>query len=167
MKIFTSAQSTILGYSLDHFRPLTETVADAALIMDVLLNRSDRSAVGSEATLRGVRLGVPRDYFTIAADSVSATYDRVLRDAEAAGARLVPISLNRFETGPAVYLATSGAEAAAIHYRTLAHSSAHLGSDVRVRLTARYLSPPSPASEPSNCVGCSLTIWPRPSQRST
>lgn len=130
-----------LGYSLDHLGPLTKTVADAALIMDVLLKRSDRNSVGAEATLRGVRLGVPRDYFTIAADSVSATYDRVLRDAKAAGARLVPISLNRFETAPAVYLATSGAEAAAIHYRTLAHSSAQLGSDVRVRLTAALFIP--------------------------
>lgn len=130
-----------LGYSLDHLGPLTNTVADAARVMDVLVGQSGFFTEQLEIDLRGVRLGIPDDYFPEADSAVKAAYGEVLRTAESAGATMVPVRLPNFDITPAVYLGTSGAEAIAIHYNTLVEAGHLLGDDVRVRLAAALFIP--------------------------
>lgn len=130
-----------LGYSLDHVGPLTRTVAEAALLMDVLSDRPGAYTAGLEVPLKGLRIGVPRNYFTLAQPAVLAAYEAALQRAQAAGAQLVPMSLPALDLVPAVYLCTSGVEAIAIHYHTLVQHGDKLGQDVRLRLAANLFLP--------------------------
>lgn len=130
-----------LGYSLDHLGPLTKSVTEAAVILDVLTGRPGAYSRGIETPLEGLRIGVPREYFPVAQPDVRDAYERALQRAEAAGTRLVPISLPHIERAPAAYLGSSGAEAITIHYHTLVHHGDKLGADVRVRLAAALFIP--------------------------
>jgi aspartyl-tRNA(Asn)/glutamyl-tRNA(Gln) amidotransferase subunit A len=64
-----------LASSLDHVGPITKTVEDAAIIMNVIAGADQRDLTSSKAplpdfrtglsraSLRGVRIGLPREYF--------------------------------------------------------------------------------------------------------
>jgi aspartyl-tRNA(Asn)/glutamyl-tRNA(Gln) amidotransferase subunit A len=93
-----------LGASLDHMGPLTQTATDAALVMDAIAGYDPRDDSSSRKppvefsvspdgfSLRGVRVGVPENFFSerIAPEVAAAVAD-VLQRAERAGARLTPI----------------------------------------------------------------------------
>lgn len=130
-----------LGFSLDHVGPLTKTVTEAAVLMDVLADRPGGFTAGLDAPLKGLRIGVPRNYFTLAQAAVREAYEQALERAQAAGARLVPVSLPYIERAPAAYLGTSGVEAIGIHYHTLVRHGHRLGADVRVRLASNLFTP--------------------------
>ena len=130
-----------LGYSLDHVGPLAKTVTEAAVLMDVLAERPGAFTAELERPLKGLRIGVPRNYFTAAHPGVLAAYEAALQQAQARGAKLVPIELPMLEWAPAVYLGTSGVEAIAIHYHTLVRHRDKLGPDLRIRLTANLFLP--------------------------
>jgi aspartyl-tRNA(Asn)/glutamyl-tRNA(Gln) amidotransferase subunit A len=76
-----------LGYSLDHVGPLTRTVRDAALVMSAIAE--------APAPAKPVRrIGVPENFFNERlAPPVEAAFDQALRNAEALGYRLVPITV--------------------------------------------------------------------------
>jgi aspartyl-tRNA(Asn)/glutamyl-tRNA(Gln) amidotransferase subunit A len=88
-----------LGGSLDHMGPLTQNARDAGFVMDAIANEpnngfsSDRfSAPGF--SLEGIRVGVPQNFFNERiAPEVAAAFAEALKRAEAAGARLVPLSV--------------------------------------------------------------------------
>ncbi len=130
-----------LGYSLDHVGPLTKTVAEAAALMDVLAGRTGAYAAQPDKSLKGVRIGVPRNFYPLAEPEVLDAYEAALQRAQDAGARLVPVSLPTLDLAPAIYLLTSGVEAIAIHYHTVVQHGDKLGRDVRVRLIANLLLP--------------------------
>jgi len=121
--------------------PLTRTVTEAAVLMDVLAELPGAFTAELERPLKGVRIGVPRNYFTAANPDVVGLYEAVLHEAQAQGAQLVSLELPMLEWAPAVYLGTSGVEAIAIHYHTLLHHREKLGRDVRIRLTANLFLP--------------------------
>lgn len=131
-----------LGFSLDHVGPLTRTVTEAAVLMDVLAGQPGRYTSGIEQVmLKGLRIGVPRNYFTLAQPEVRKAYEDTLDAARVAGAELVSVSLPLLEMAPAAYLCTSGVEAVAIHYHTLVRNGDKLGRDVRIRLSANVFIP--------------------------
>ena len=77
-----------LGLSLDHVGPLTCTVRDAALVMNVIA----ASHPGNPPS--GRRIGVPEKFFNERlAPEVAAAYEQTLRTAETIGFRLVPITV--------------------------------------------------------------------------
>lgn len=78
-----------LGYSLDHVGPFARTVRDAALVMDAIAE-----PVPESRETAGRRIGVPENYFNERlSPEVAAAFDRTLTAAEAAGCRLVPITV--------------------------------------------------------------------------
>jgi aspartyl-tRNA(Asn)/glutamyl-tRNA(Gln) amidotransferase subunit A len=77
-----------LGLSLDHVGPLTRTVRDAALVMNVI------AASHPGTPQAGRRIGVPENFFNERlAPEVASAYEQTLRTAETLGCRLVPITV--------------------------------------------------------------------------
>ena len=109
--------------SLDHVGTFTRTVADAAEVLEVISGRDQRDSTSAdrpavevrgnlEAGVRGLRLGVPREYFI---EGMEPGVERAVRDIidrlEKEGAELVDISLPHTGYGVAVYYIIAPAEA--------------------------------------------------------
>ena len=94
-----------LDFSLDHMGPLTRTAQDAGLVLNAIAGFDSRDDTSSRhpvddyagppsGSLRGVRLGVPTNFYNErVASEVAAAFVRALGEAEAAGATLVPLSV--------------------------------------------------------------------------
>jgi aspartyl-tRNA(Asn)/glutamyl-tRNA(Gln) amidotransferase subunit A len=99
-----------LDFSLDHMGPLTRTADDAGLVLDAIAGfdlRDDTSSrhalpdysgpnykTNSPVAVAGVKIGVPEHFYNERlVPEVAAAYAQALREAEAAGARLVPMRL--------------------------------------------------------------------------
>jgi len=91
-----------LGSSLDHMGPMTQTAADAALVMDAIVGydpRDDSSArepVGKfnidGFSLNGLRIGVPENFYNERiAPEVATAFADALQRADAAGGQITPI----------------------------------------------------------------------------
>ena len=137
-----------LAWSLDHAGPLTRTVADAALCLQVIASadRKDPSASRERVPnylraliphLRGLRVGVPRDDFLDPVDPevgrfVAAAIDRLQR----LGARVKPIPLPIFGPAGDATLTIIAVEARAYHETFFPSRAAEYSPDVRERLGA-------------------------------
>ena len=103
--------------SLDQIGPLTRSVDDAALALSVIAGADPADATsasedvsawaaGSTDGVRGLRIGVPRQFTHEGVDAqVSEAFDRALAQFEALGATLVDVDLPHAPYGvPAYYL---------------------------------------------------------------
>lgn len=109
--------------SLDQVGPLAKTVPDAALLLDVLSGHDPRdstslpnASVASrsklEQGLKGLRVGVPREYFSEGLEAgVEARIRESLSLLEAQGCALVEISLPHTRYAVAAYYIVATAEA--------------------------------------------------------
>jgi aspartyl-tRNA(Asn)/glutamyl-tRNA(Gln) amidotransferase subunit A len=111
------------GSSLDSVGPLARTVADVALLFSVIAGQdvldstsmpTPVPAINFTEDLRGVRVGVPREYFI---DGMQAEVEQATRAAiaqlQALGAQVVEISLPHTEYAVPVYYLIAPAEASA------------------------------------------------------
>ena len=111
--------------SLDQCGPLTRSVADCALVLGVLAGHDPRDATSVDlpvpdyaaaltGDVKGLRLGVPREYFVAGmepgVEAAVRTAVDVLRDA---GAEIVEVSLPSTDKGLATYYIIAPAEASA------------------------------------------------------
>jgi aspartyl-tRNA(Asn)/glutamyl-tRNA(Gln) amidotransferase subunit A len=111
--------------SLDQIGPLTKSVYDAALILEIMAGLDpmdsttlDRPVPAASACVRedlkGVRLGVPREYFVEGIDpEVRALVMAAVERCRALGADLVEVSLPHTEYAIATYYIIATAEASA------------------------------------------------------
>ena len=111
--------------SLDQIGPFTKTVRDAALVLDAIAGRDpmdstslDEPAPDATALLgrdlRGVRLGMPREYFIEGIDpQVDAAVRGAIRHYESLGAEIVEVTLPNTEHAVGVYYIIATAEASA------------------------------------------------------
>src|SRR5437016_5553085 len=111
--------------SLDQVGPVTKTVRDAALIMNAIAghDRQDSTALNEPVPdynaslgndLRGVRLGVPKEYMIEGIDpQVRAAVDAAVKQLSSLGAEIVEVSLPSTEYAVAVYYIIATAEASA------------------------------------------------------
>jgi len=113
--------------SLDQIGPLTRTVEDAALAYDAMGGHDfmDSTSIdrplettadalrskNAEAPLRGVRVGLVREFSTEKLDAeIDAIYKKAYKDLEALGAEIVEVGLPTAEYGLATYYLIAPAE---------------------------------------------------------
>lgn len=109
--------------SLDHVGPMAKNVTDAAMLLGLIaghdphdMTSSDKAVPDYVAALargvRGLRIGVPKEYFAVAGDAeVGAALQAALRALEKLGAKLVDVSLPHTGHGIATYYVLAPAEA--------------------------------------------------------
>ncbi len=113
------------GSSLDQVGPITQDVADAALLLQVIAGPDPRDSTSLDAPvpdytaalgqeIRGLRIGLPHEYFT---GGIQPAVDQAVRAAvarlEDLGATVVPIHLRTLEMALPVYYLVATAEASA------------------------------------------------------
>ena len=112
------------GSSLDQAGPMTRTVADAALVMQVIAGHDPKDSTSIDApvpdyleavrgaSLKGMRLGLPEQYW---GEGLSAEVEAACRAAvdlaASLGAEIVPVSLPHTEYAIATYYILAMAEA--------------------------------------------------------
>src|SRR6184192_2749662 len=111
--------------SLDQIGPLTKTVRDSCLIMNAIAGHHPQDSTSLDEPvpdylaklgndLRGVRLGVPKEYMIEGIDpQVKAAIDAAVKQMNSLGAEIVDVSLPHTDYAVAVYYILATAEASA------------------------------------------------------
>lgn len=147
------AGATPLSWSLDHLGPLTRSVADAALFLDLLSGydaRDLRTRRGSQTNtlalleygVRGMRVGVLRSdgaaRLQVSADQQQA-WQRSLNILEQAGATLIEVDLPEINDLRIVQLGVLPIEAASYHEPMLRQRLDDYGEFMRQRILAGFV----------------------------
>ena len=118
---------TAFASSLDQVGPMTKSVEDSAILLKALAGHDEMDGTTPHdpvpdyvaelegATLKGVKIGLPKEYFDVAgldAEVKRITEESVKRCADA-GAEIVEVSLPHTEYAMAVYYIIAPAEASA------------------------------------------------------
>ncbi|POX37456.1 Asp-tRNA(Asn)/Glu-tRNA(Gln) amidotransferase GatCAB subunit A [Streptomyces sp. Ru73] len=139
-----------LSWSLDHVGPITRTVRDAALVLAAIADRGTAGRAPEDGPehrrrdgdLRGLRVGVPADYYFDRVDPEVAAAVRAALDRMAGlGARLVDVEIPLHRYVQAVHWGLMVPEATAYHATHLGGAPELYGDDVRVLLEAGALLP--------------------------
>jgi aspartyl-tRNA(Asn)/glutamyl-tRNA(Gln) amidotransferase subunit A len=127
----SKAGVAVLSWSLDHAGPMARTVRDLAILLGVMAGPDSLDphtkdiavpnyAAGLSGDIRGVRLGLPSNYFF---DDVEPFVEQAIRtaiaDLEALGAKAVPISIPDLDGVLDCMLAIAMSEAATYHQQTM------------------------------------------------
>lgn len=113
--------------SLDQAGPMTRSVKDAAMITSVISGHDSGDATSisdapeldwlaacNKTDMKGMRIGVPKEYFVGGMDSgVRTSVEAALKQCEALGAELVDISLPNTDLAVAAYYVIAPSEASA------------------------------------------------------
>jgi aspartyl-tRNA(Asn)/glutamyl-tRNA(Gln) amidotransferase subunit A len=111
--------------SLDQIGPFTKTVEDSALLLNVLCGKDpmDSTSLALPAEdftrnlghdIKGLRLGLPREYFIDGIDpQVNSAVRAAIKQYESLGAEIVDVSLPHTDYAVAVYYIIATAEASA------------------------------------------------------
>lgn len=111
--------------SLDQIGPFTKTVRDSALMLNAICGRDPQDSTSLDAPvpdftallgkdLRGIRLGMPKEYFIDGIDpQVDAAVRAAVKKYEELGAEIVEVSLPNTEHAVGVYYIVATAEASA------------------------------------------------------
>jgi aspartyl-tRNA(Asn)/glutamyl-tRNA(Gln) amidotransferase subunit A len=111
--------------SLDQIGPFTKTVRDSALLLNAISGRDPQDSTsldepvpdytaGLGRDLKGIRLGMPREYFIEGVDpQVDAAVRAAIKHYESLGAEIVEVSLPNTEHAVGVYYIIATAEASA------------------------------------------------------
>ena len=116
---------TAFASSLDQVGPLTKTVRDAAIIMRAIAGHDPQDSTSLnepvpdyvaelKGDLRGVKLGLPKEYMIEGIDpQVKSAIDVAIKQLQSLGAEIVDVSLPHTDCGIAVYYFLATAEASA------------------------------------------------------
>lgn len=109
--------------SLDQIGPLTRTVDDAALILQAIAGHDPQDSTSLDVPVpdysadidlgvKGIRIGIPKEYFGEGIHpGVRENVESRIRQLEALGAKIIPISLPHTEHAVATYYVIAPAEA--------------------------------------------------------
>jgi aspartyl-tRNA(Asn)/glutamyl-tRNA(Gln) amidotransferase subunit A len=130
-----------LSTSLDHVGPMARSVADVAVMFDVLMGRAPRLTARGPAESGRLVFGVPRRYFCDRVEAgVAEALARTCEALAAAGHTVSDVAIEHAEWTPDVYLHIVLPEASHYHAHWLERSPSLYSPGVRVRLEmGRYL----------------------------
>jgi len=109
--------------SLDQIGPMTKTVADSALLMNVIGGKDPRDSTSAdvarpdfmkalERDVSGLKIGVPKEYFTSGIDpEVERSVQKGIKTLESLGMEKVEVSLPHLQYAVAAYYIIACAEA--------------------------------------------------------
>lgn len=135
-----------LAWSLDHVGTMTRTVTDTALMLEAIAGHDPADPTSArrpvppysrllEGGVRGLKLGVPRDFFwNPVHPEVAARVDEAIAALAGEGAEVVEVDLPCLSYFPAVQALIICAEATAYHRRYLRERSEEYGRGVLMRL---------------------------------
>lgn len=128
-----------LSKTFDHAGPLTQTVADAALVYRALLGSA--APPPAPVPLRGLRLGVLRDYFCdLLDDDVRARFEESLERLRGEGVAIDDVHIRHASDIGSIYVHIVLSDAAAYHATALETKPEKYSPAVRMRLeTGRYV----------------------------
>ena len=142
-----------LSWSLDTVGPMTRTVRDTALIMNVIAGYDPRDPWSADRPaedytrhldtgVEGLRIGVPREYFFDLIDKdVRQAFDHASAVLQRLGAHVEEVSIPILERSLAISGNIMMPEAAAVHIEHLRQRPDDIGDDVRDRLVTGALTP--------------------------
>jgi aspartyl-tRNA(Asn)/glutamyl-tRNA(Gln) amidotransferase subunit A len=137
-----------LSWSLDHPGPMTRTVEDAALLMEIIAGYDPldpysrnvpvpRYTSALTGNIQGVRIGIPNNYFfQDLAPPVESALQQAIRALERLGAQLVHVDVPGIATHRGTWLQIASPEAYSYHELHLKKDPSLYGADVRGRLEA-------------------------------
>ncbi len=138
--------------TVDHIGPMTRTVADAALILQVMAGYDPACATAADrpvpdyraafrADLSGLKVGVPTNYyFDLIDPEVESGVRSAIRVLEELGATVVPVEIPQLEEMMQARIAL-GAEGLALHDPWLRAHPEQYSDELRRRLLANYFIP--------------------------
>ena len=144
-----------LSYLFDHAGPITRTVEDAALVLNAIAgyDPADATTVRTPvddytaalgASVRGLRIGIPRAYFFAQLDGeVAAAVERAIGELRRLGADVRDVEVVGVEAGMGALFGLVLAEAQEIHAHSLRTRPADFGADVRELLLGAAPDVPS------------------------
>ncbi len=141
-----------LADSLDHAGPITRTVRDAALMLQVIAGHDPHDSTSSDAPvpayaqalkgdLKGVRVGIIKELMTGLSDEVAESFNGALRQMRILGADLEEVTIPHIETASTIATNIMFAEAAEYHEQWMRTRAHDYGSDVRRMLEAGMMTP--------------------------
>jgi len=142
-----------LSLTLDHNGPMTKTVTDAALLLQILAGPDRRDPDCSAkpvpdytqaltGEVKGIRIGLPKEYFADAMDEeVRGAVVAAIRLLEGQGATVEEVSLPHSRYAPATLVGLAMPEASANHARYLKTQAHDYGEEVRNLLYMGMLLP--------------------------
>lgn len=142
-----------LSWSLDHVGPLGRTVADCAVVLDVIAGYDDSDPSTLEIspprfsselgqTVEGLRIGVILNHFHAPIQpDVAAAFDAALAVLRAAGAELVDVEIPELTDTLAAEFGLVIPESSAYHHDLLRDRPGMIGEDLRPVLAAGCVLP--------------------------
>ncbi len=140
-----------LSWSSDHVGPITRTVADCARVLQVIAGRDARDPTSARqrvpdfsaclnSEMKGIRLGIPRNYFfEDIAPEVETAVREGIRQLERQGATLVEVDVPFVEHAMTVSVVLAITEGGSVHGEHLVSDAAAYDADIRASLAAGQL----------------------------
>lgn len=133
-----------LAASLDHVGPMTRTVADAAILLNLLAGYDPEDSGAVQQPVRDytrrlqatpLRIGVPRSFFFDKCHvNVLQVVQQALLDLERSGHQLIEVDVPLIDEVPDAQTVVINSEAFAVHATQFRNNPAAYGEDVRRRL---------------------------------
>src|ERR1700688_2404149 len=131
-----------LADSLDHAGPITRSVRDAALMLNIIAGYDPNDAPSSRepvpdytsrlgGDLKGMRVGVIRELNTGVSEPVSRAFETALKQFGSLGAAVEEVSIPSFAEGSMVAMMVLMAEALEFHEQWIRERPNDYGADVR------------------------------------
>lgn len=123
-----------IAASLDHVGPLARYVEDMAIALQIFTGQNYLTNL--ERSLKGLRIGVPINYFRSLDSSIETAYHQALQQLQELGAVLIEVEVPYTEEDAGVVFALAICEGAAEHAERLQSHREHYGADVLGALSA-------------------------------
>jgi aspartyl-tRNA(Asn)/glutamyl-tRNA(Gln) amidotransferase subunit A len=141
-----------LEYTMDHVGPMTRSVRDAALMLNVIAGFDQNDSTSSRervpdftatfaSRVRGIRVGIIRELTDGLSEEVSRAFGGALRLLASSGAYVDQVSIPTLEFGALINSTVTWVEALDYHERWLRERRNDYGKEIRLNLETGMMIP--------------------------